>query len=199
MPDDGSSRSGQGAGDVRGANTSASTGARGAHIIGITGHRRLPAEWLPTLTADIQAFFKAEKEQHVTQPITVLSPLAEGADSLCAKLALDAGLRLVVPLPMSVPEYRRDFSQQAAAEFDRLLALASEAFVVSPQEPIPPQPQRGFFYRQAGIFVAKNCDLLLAIWDGKELNTSDGAGTWETIQLARGFGKPVVMPGGCVR
>jgi len=161
------------------------------YVIGITGHRHLPPERLPALTAEIQGFYKTAKARHGAENITVLSSLAEGADTLCAKLALDISLRLVVPLPMNELEYRKDFSESSAMEFDHLLSLADQVFVVSPEEAVPQNPQRGFYYRQTGIYVAKHCHVLLAVWDGVEHDTPDGAGTWETVKLARGFGKPV--------
>jgi len=159
------------------------------YIIGVTGHRKLNADCIPALTSDIEAFYRDVLKKHGFA--TVLSPLAEGADTLCAKLALDAGLRLIIPLPMNAMEYRKAFSGAAEAEFDCLLSLADSVFVVRPEETVPPEPQRGFYYRQAGIYVAKHCDVLLAVWDGMEKDTPDSAGTWETIKLAREAGKPV--------
>jgi len=163
----------------------------GSYIIGITGHRRLPLDHLPTLTKSIREFFKEKTTQYGAGDITVLSPLAEGADMLCARLALSVGFRLVVPLPMSVTEYRKDFSETAAGEFDSLLSLTDQLFVVPPAEPLRPNPARGFFYRQAGIYVVKNCDVLLAVWDGEERDTPDGAGTWETVKIARDMGNSI--------
>jgi hypothetical protein len=159
--------------------------------IGVCGHRHLPPERHAALTAEIQTFYKAQEERYNAKRITVLSPLAEGADALCAKLAVDRDLRLVVPLPMSKSEYRKDFSADVATEFDFLLSAADETFTVAPQETATAHPPRGFYYRQAGIYVAKNCDILLAVWDGEKRNTPDGAGTWETIKLAQEFEKPI--------
>jgi len=159
------------------------------YIIGVAGHRKLMSECIAELTADIEAFYRDVMKKHGLA--TVWSPLAVGADTLCAKLALDAGLRLVVPLPMSVPEYRESFSGEAEDELDCLLSLADRVFVVQPEETVPPNPQRGFYYRQAGIYVAKHCDILLSLWDGIQRDTPDGAGTWETIKLAQGVGKPI--------
>ena len=155
-------------------------------VIGITGHRNLPKEKIPAIAQKAQDFFAGMKAEHGS--VMVLSSLAEGADMLCAKAALDLQLRLVVPLPMAADEYRKDFSD--AAGFDRLLSEADTVFTVGPVLPGLP---RGFYYRQAGIYVAKNCDLLLAVWDGARCDTRDGAGTWETIKLAREFEKPVEM------
>jgi len=158
-------------------------------VIGVAGHRTLPFEDMPKLTAEIEAFYRDMMKKH--SETIVLSPLAEGADSLCAKLALDEGLRLIVPLPMNALDYRQGFTGAAEAEFDCLLSLADRVFVAPPEETVPAKPQRGFYYRQAGIYVVNHCDILLAIWDGIERDTTDGAGTWETIKLARGIGKPI--------
>ena len=159
--------------------------------IGITGHRHLPPGRLDILNAEIRLIYQNIATQHRAESIVVYSSLAEGADMLCAKLACNAGFRVFVPLPMKAIEYRKSFSETTATEFDCLLSLADQIFVVSPEEPIPPNVQQGFFYRQAGMFVAKNCDILLAIWNGIERDTIDGAGTWETIKMARGFGKAI--------
>ena len=161
------------------------------YIIGITGHRNLPAELFPALTVQIQAFYKKETVRHGIGNITVLSQLAEGADTLCAKLALDMGLRLVVPLPMNAAAYRKEFPESAVAGLDCLLSLADSVFVVPPEEPVPPKANHGFYYRQAGLYVVRQCDVLLAVWDGVQRDTPDGAGTWESLKLARDFEKPI--------
>ena len=161
------------------------------YVIGITGHRELPGKKIPSITRSVKEIFLETQKRRVGSNITVLSPLAEGADMLCAKLALDIGFRLAVSLPMSASEYRKDFSGNAAAEFDCLLSMADEVFTVLTEDSVPAHTSRGFYYRQAGIYVAKRCDMMLAVWDGVEKDTSDGAGTWETVKLAREFGKEI--------
>lgn len=163
------------------------------YVIGVTGHRHLPRERVQMLAAEIGACYLEKISMYGAESITVLSSLAEGADTLCAKLALDAYLRLSVPLPMNTLEYRTDFADSAASEFDCLLSLADHVFVVPPEEAEPKNPLRGFYYRQAGIYVVKNCDVLLAVWDGIKKDTPDGAGTWETVKLAKEIGKPVCV------
>ena len=161
------------------------------YLIGTTGHRFLPPDALSEISAAVNALYQNKVDEFGGANITVLSSVAEGADTLCAKLALSCGISLVAPLPMSAEEYSDDFTGSAATEFDQLLALADKVFIVIPDEQIPVDPNRGFYYRQAGRYIAKHCDMLLAIWDGIEKNTPDGAGTWETVKLAREFGKPV--------
>jgi len=162
-----------------------------SNLIGVCGHRHLPHDGIPAITAKIQTFYQTEITRCAAERIAVMSSLAEGADTLCAKFALDFGLRLIVPLPMKALEYRNDFPESLASEYDCLLSIADQVFVVEAQEPVPPTPQRGFYYRQAGIYIAKHCDVLLAVWDGNERDSADGAGTWETVKLARETGKPV--------
>jgi len=159
------------------------------YAIGITGHRSLPAGSLSALTAELKRFFREKAAEHGASNVTVLSSIAEGTDMLCAKLAYDEGFRLVVPLSLPATEYRKGFTETAASEFDMLLSLADDVFVAPFDEPPPENPSHGFCYRQAGLYVVKHCDVLLTIWDGVEKDTPDGAGTWESVQLARCLGK----------
>ena len=161
------------------------------YTIGITGSRYLPPNCLFELTAEVRKFYREKAAVHGAANITVLSSIAEGADTLCAKLALDEGFRLILPLPMPAMEYRKDFPESAAAEYDKLLSLADEVFTAPPDEQPSESSKRGFWYRQAGLYIVKHSEILLAIWDGVEKDTPDGAGTWETVKAARKSGKPI--------
>jgi len=166
--------------------------SKNAFIIGVTGHRNLPEDKIPAINQSVKDYFSTMKYERKDFEITVLSSLAEGADMLCAKAALDIGFRFVVPLPMTALEYRKDFSGKTAAMFDCLLSMADEVITVTPEEAEPAHPSRGFYYRQAGIFLVNRCDVLLAVWDGMERDSPDGAGTWETVKLAKESGKEVL-------
>ena len=89
-------------------------------IIGVTGHRDLRDEDLVQLRQEVDAVIRKLQSdylipRHGSQksetPIIVLSALAEGADRLVAKVALEAGAKLIAPLPMPRDEYRRDFEE----------------------------------------------------------------------------------------
>ena len=159
-------------------------------IIGVTGRRQLPEENMPAIQAAVKDYF-ADVTARREGIAVVLTSLARGTDTLCAKQALEAGMSLKVALPMKAGQYRKDFRKAEKAEFDCLLSLADEVCVVKPTEPLPEVPSRGFFYRQAAIYVVDRCDELVAIWDGVANETADGAGTWPTIELARQAGKPI--------
>jgi len=160
-------------------------------IIGVTGHRSLPNDKIPQIIHIIKDFFTLVKNKYSASEVTLLSPLAEGADMLLASMALLSGFRIAAALPIDAAEYRKDFSESAAQEFDRLLSASNETYTVVPEEPVPNDPKRGFYYRQAGLHVVRRCDILVAVWDGIRRKTPDGAGTWETISLAEKSGKPV--------
>ena len=122
--------------------------------IGITGHQLLPPKHLEDITESIGEFYNEVHKKH--KDIVVLSSLAEGADMLCASIALEMGFQLVAPLPFDELEYSKNYYGDDIYEFDWLCKAAEEVFTVIPFEEVPDDPQRGFYYRQAGIYVAKN-------------------------------------------
>lgn len=89
-------------------------------VLGITGHRDLREEDREALEAFVGGVFTDLRARYPRTPLTLLSPLAEGADRLAARVALESGVRLIVPLPMPRELYERDFPT-SRAEFDRLL------------------------------------------------------------------------------
>jgi len=57
-------------------------------IVGVTGHRDLVAGEVPQIRKLLMAFFNSLRERFPDRPLTVISPLAEGADRLVAEVAL---------------------------------------------------------------------------------------------------------------
>jgi hypothetical protein len=104
--------------------------------------------------------------------ITLVSPLAEGADRLVAMeiLQIKQG-RLLVPLPFPVMDYEKDFSTpESCREFYFLLAQACEIIDLSPQS------DRNDAYVAVGHYVVDHTDVMLAIWDGKPARGRGGTG-----------------------
>src|ERR1700678_4825386 len=96
-------------------------------VIGVTGHRDLRPGDLDDLTKRVQHIFRNLRETYPSTPFILLSALAEGADRLVARVALEPHnrTRLVVPLPMPQPLYETDFvSPKSLEEFRELLAQA---------------------------------------------------------------------------
>ena len=130
--------------------------------------------------------------QYPDLALVVVSALAEGGDRLVAEVALDAGARLVVPLPLPVELYREDFANaQSQHDFAALLVDAETVplKLVEPDCDVlrTPGPARDRQYLHAGLFVANHCHVLFALWDGRE-----EIGTGGTAQIVRYYlGGPV--------
>jgi hypothetical protein len=173
--------------------------------IGITGHRDLSAvdeielrRWLDQVFGDVaeglQSVQKRPDVEQVFAPgapvVAVTSALAEGADRLCADIAVRRGFELRAPLPFAEGEYKHDFPTTVKA-FDGLLKYARDTGGVieldgNPQEGDP----RNRAYMAAGEFVVHNCDLLIALWNGEPAQGYGGTG--DVVTYARRSGVPVV-------
>src|SRR5438128_7465217 len=100
-------------------------------VVGITGHRDLRDQDHDALASSVRALFADLRRRYEATPLVLLSPLAEGADRLAARVALEEGVRLVVPLPLPPPLYEADFGAPGSLdEFRSLLARAETHFEV---------------------------------------------------------------------
>jgi hypothetical protein len=153
--------------------------------IGVTGHRILTD--LDRIHAGIEKAIREVEQAFPGRPLTILSSLAEGADRLVAKGVLHRpGARLVVPLPLPAADYAKDFaSDESRAEFDELLARASEVLT------LPSTPTRNAAYEAAGCYIVDHCDVLIAVWDGQ--SAQGQGGTAEIVAKAREQGKPLLV------
>lgn len=151
--------------------------------VGVTGHRRLvPTEGLErAIDEALERIASA-----FPGPLTVVSPLAEGADQLVVRraFALDHR-RLIVPLPLPKDDYLRTFaSADARAEFLSLLAQADEVVVIG-QAPTDVEA-----YHAVGRWVLDHADVFVAVWDGRPPRGE--AGTGAIVEEARARGLPMV-------
>jgi hypothetical protein len=153
-------------------------------IIGITGHRHL--EKSDEILSRVDQALGRLKRAYSGEQLKILSALAEGADRLVARRALDElGATLVVPLPLSPEAYESDFVSQASKEeFRALLQEAEEVIEMSPS------PTRRHAYAFSGRYIVENAQVLIAVWDGEEARGKGGTG--EIVALARAKGMPLV-------
>ena len=142
-------------------------------LVGVTGHRKLRAQDIESLKAQVREFFRDLQTCYPQLPLVVLSPLAEGADGLVADVAFEMRLRVIAPLPLPVESYRLDFATpESLAQFERRLAAAEVLTLPVHRDalgdPDQPGPARDRQYAEAGFFVSRHCHLLLALWDGRD-------------------------------
>ncbi|MBM3647937.1 MAG: hypothetical protein FJX11_09120 [Alphaproteobacteria bacterium] len=145
--------------------------------IGVTGHRDLPEGSRQSLEAAVTEVLEGVRRKAPATPFLVLSGLAEGADRVVARLALEKfGATLIAVLPTSVEQFREDFkSADSKAEFDRLLATAKQVvFANGPPPAAVSADQRRAGYAAVGQWIALHSHLLLALWDGAEARGRGG-------------------------
>ena len=173
--------------------------------IGVTGHRNLPSraqekvgEAIGACLTGVKAQLEAPARASAAHggyrrgasatpcaQLRLISSLAEGADRLAARQALDLGAELDAPLPFAAEEYEKDFSD-SVADFRQLLSKARVLTLDGLRDGGVAQTES---YESAGRFLARNCDLLMAIWDGEPARGRGG--TAEIVRYAVGIGVPV--------
>ena len=172
-----------------------------ALTVGIVGHRsnRLPAEtrvkveqclisMLKTLKAAFEASWRryADTFEIREGALTLVSALAEGADTMTARAALTEGYLLDAILPFPCDQYEKDFKGAELPEFRELLSRARSVL-----ELMGTRANEGKSYEAAGIAILDYSDLLIAVWDGGP-STGRG-GTLELISEAGRRGLPIIL------
>jgi len=158
-------------------------------VIGVTGHRDLQPQAHAAIAGQVREVLLHFKTSYPNTPLVLLSPLAEGADRLVAEVALESGIgaRLMAPLPMVREIYEHDFkSADSRAEFGRLLDAAEHKLEL-PTRPGVGRDElqnqlsaRQGQYAAVGEFIARNSQVLIALWDGKP---GEHGGTAEVVSM----------------
>jgi hypothetical protein len=168
-------------------------------VVGVTSHRNIAAHEIEAIRRRVRELLTRLQRQFPHSPLAILSPLAEGGDQLVAEEGLALGARLIAPLPFVRELYAHDFRDATVrARFESLCAKARliELPLLTGHTPAGISThgeERNRQYAHAGMFVARHCHLLLAIWDGKPSHREGG-----TAQIVDYFltGTP---PGGIER
>ena len=172
--------------------------------------------WLATLPTRMIALLwpgllrqRFKSRELVPTPVewAVCSSLAKGADRIVARAVLKVSslpgpqkLRAILPLPAD--DYRKDFTTaEDRDEFESLLALAPDSRVAA-EDSAGSSSDRNEAYFKAGREVVDDCDLLIAIWNGKQ--GSGPGGTADVVRYAVEVGRTVIwldanIPGNPVR
>lgn len=144
-------------------------------VVGVTGHRDIRRHDVRRLKREVDSVFRKLRTDFPHTPLIVLSPLAEGADRLVARVGLRRGATLIVPLPMPAEQFVADFATETSRREFRLLCDRAAAVYAVPF--VDPQyradaPLTGVVrdrrYAAAGAYIAVNSDVLIALWDGEK-------------------------------
>jgi hypothetical protein len=146
----------------------------------------------------------ADAEQRAPE-LTLVSTLADGADTIAAKAALGLGYALDAPLPFARVEYENNFSSDAVDEhtpaplqdFRALMGQARSVLQLPGRRSTARDTEEqgdlkdNRAYEAAGLTVLSQADILLAVWDG-QLSRGRG-GTAEMVAEAARAGIPIVL------
>lgn len=138
---------------------------------------------------------RATYDQLETPLLRVLSSLADGSDRLLARLAMAQGFLLEAVLPFARTAYEDTFGTQhqervaSIADFAALLAEAGPRILTLDGHHVEAH-RRHRSYGAAGQTIVHNCDLLVAIWDGSDVDEGKG-GTVDAVLFALRNGVPV--------
>jgi hypothetical protein len=158
-------------------------------VFAVTGHMDLSDESVPLVRAEL---LRVLAEAAARGPVTGLSCIARGADSLFAEAVLQIGADLVAVVPSE--DYRRAVVKPEDADlFDRLIAEASELIV------LPFETAGREAYGAANALLLERADVLVAVWDGQPPTGKGGTG--DMVEHARAAGVAVrrVWPEGTSR
>jgi hypothetical protein len=148
--------------------------------IGLVGHRELgDAQQIAAVRRRAERYFRRWCAAY--GEIKVCSPLAIGADTLLARVALRYHCHLVVVEPFA--EYESEFGAHELVCFRRLRSRADEIIH------LPPQQRSREALRRAGEWIVDHTDILLAVWDGQPARSEGGTG--DTVAYALSAGRAV--------
>ena len=125
----------------------------------------------------------------VEPKLILICSLAAGADQFVARIALEEGYRLHVPLAYPLDQYvAKNFGRpqlsEARKDFDKLYRVAESRLEMDGSE------SENEAYDAAGTVLVGHSDLLLAVWD---LGPGKGpGGTADSVRKALDAGIPVV-------
>jgi hypothetical protein len=173
--------------------------------IGITGTRQIEQQHSERIVREVERFLSQVREdvsrisrlppaqgpygagEGLAPILTAISPIAEGADRLFARAALDQGFSLICPLPFARDDYENDFVSPASKQEFRTLLQGAGANVVQIDGARGDAETRS--YEAVGRYVVRNCDILVAIWNGKP--GRGFGGTTDILRFAVNHGPPV--------
>ena len=128
--------------------------------LGLSTHRRIHPDAIETVRAAARQVLLEVNEKAMAEnsSLVMLNSLAEGGDTLLARLAIELKIPFIAVLPRPLSSYAEDFEGAAKAELFSLCAK-SETLFVTPDIEKKGRDDYDYFYRQAGIFVAAKSNM----------------------------------------
>ncbi len=163
-------------------------------VVGVTGHRDLIVGDVPTIQLEIDSKLANIKKLSGNATPILLSGLAEGSDQLVAEAALKLQWTVIAVLPMLCQDYLEDFdSAEKRGAFLNLKNRCTRVIEI-PRANVCDHDildLRNQQYRNQGIFVVRQAQLIIALWDGRPAPELGACGTAYAVKLCREGPPPV--------
>ncbi len=144
-------------------------------LIGVAGHTRIRSDYVPVLSARIQEILEDFQKKYQHTPLILVSSLAEGADQICADVAIKLGMEVIAPLPFPVDLYEKRFKDDGAKnklrEFTQNLNVRSfcpigpDGAAIDFGQIIVNDKYRAQRYADVAAFIARHSHAMLILWD----------------------------------
>ena len=163
--------------------------------IGILGHTKLDPQQIEELRKAVERAIDFIEQEFPDHYLTVLSPLADGAERMVAQEFMRRDTHLIPVLPVPLEEYLNDFGSTDDFRLDPPGAELRREFRYWLSEcaidliEMPMTPTRRAAYVQAGCFIAEHSDVILAVWDGE--HSGEGTITAQILTGAENLYKPI--------
>jgi hypothetical protein len=137
-----------------------------------------------------------DAKQHAPE-LTLVSALADGADTFAANAAHELGYAIDAPLPFSLEDYAHDFDSAAVDQHTPAPIESFRDLVGKARSVLELPGQRGDdllearAYEAAGLTVLSQADIVLAVWD-RGLPRGRG-GSAEMVAEAARVGLPIIL------
>lgn len=146
-------------------------------VVSVTGHRHLASEDLGAIEQAVRAAMIDLQRRCPHSPFWLMSGLAEGADSIAARCALELGWQVHAVMPVSLEDHESSLSSaQARDAFHTLLSRCASLTILPLSSDAPDQK-----YLDVAGYLCQQGQWLIAVWDGKP---SEGpGGTADVVRL----------------
>jgi len=184
---------------------------------GIVGHRDPRPEDDQALREALRTIFRGFRAAYPRTPQLLLSALAAGADQIAVEVALECGAAVRAPLPFPPEIYAKttSFDSADSTAATQMLRWVRDGAVEAFVEPLPSRhpastpvdwaalandsQQRRICYANAGGYIVRHCDVLIAMWDEdtdpRDLNKQRKlSGTAEFVALKLDGTAPALYP-----
>jgi hypothetical protein len=157
-------------------------------VVAVTGHRDLRTQDLDALRVEVRSVFQGMRKRMPKTPLVLLTALAEGADQLVTDVALEEKVFVVAALPMPLDIYRSTMSEPAQKKLDEQLALSIVRMTLplegrTPEQIRASEDVKASCYESLALFLARQGQALIALWDGKHSNKRGG--TYHVVHYVR--------------